>query len=288
MTTQSDSAEKYGAFLECELCELPKIVAPQHVIEEASKAIYETLSKSLNVSSVIESAISAVNTMATVYTSLIDLDSITQNLARALKPLADYGWGRCADAGEKWGSYGWGVVDSFSFYELMNPPATVRDADKIALSAIATSDIEGLFDELRNACTNKPQLENAIAGFRDGDYRSCAMSLFSLIDRCLIRAQKKKEPGRAYYKVGGSNLADSIKTELITRKESDDIIDSFGACAFSPAYSYYYKPVGGFSHKCEGELNRNMLMHGMMTKRVARKSCIKLFYLLKDAHRIFG
>ena len=92
---------------------------------------------------------------------------------------------------EQWGKYGWTVppFDNISFFN--NCPATLIEADQLALKYCKKTDMQMLFSLLEDNCTRKRDIRESICCYNAHQYKACALILFSLIDSRLIRLQKR-------------------------------------------------------------------------------------------------
>lgn len=184
---------------------------------------------------------------------------------------------RIIDSYELWGSYGWTQIPcKEADWLYRKAPKGRADADKIALSFCKRPDF--IFDAIRSdRRTKKSTFNEAVSTFENKEYTACAMLLFSLIDAQLIRFQKKTQSNSKRRAVGKSAVA--LAEARVDYKSKPDAFFSmmFFINLFSCLYAVF---AGGDDFKVQPEIiNRNFLAHGMMHRKVSRKSCIQLFLL---------
>lgn len=221
----------------------------------------------------------------------IDLDTsllkrISQQAEDALKPLQfkfpEIDWSKANIGAEKWGEYGWVIPNSFSFHEVCSPPNTLQEANAYCRKRCGTGT-----DEFAQACrrvaTNsrkKRDAEAALELFTGKQYKPCAMMLCSLIE------------GEIRHRGGKAARAKSPLS--FAKGQVNDLRDMTASLSFAINYEatvcYFFKRTrsesSDFDMALEGELNRNILMHGMMHKPVRQQTCIKLIYLYDSTIRV--
>ena len=180
-------------------------------------------------------------------------------------------WEKLAEGSKRWGEYGWIPPEGLSLAQIANPPETLLEADGVALACIGEPELEELFEFLLQIVPKRKDMQEAIRLFQEKRYKPTAMMLCSLIECELIKADDRdrwRDPRHVIRRV----------TEELP--ESGMAVISLPALSF--AYNYFFKSAANFNRETEGELNRNMLQHGMMYKPVRKKTCIKLFLLLQE------
>lgn len=176
---------------------------------------------------------------------------------------------------EKWGKYGWTIPPSANINCFDICPNTQFEADKIALQNCKQADMDRVFENLLTICVRKKDLKEAIDCYENGNYKACALLLFAIIDSRIIRLQNRNEK----MAVGIGAVA---KFKKKVKKENADKEVFFLAlqCAniFACLFSVF-DDTDNFKKKTK-VINRNYLDHGMSSKTVRKKDCIKLFLLL--------
>ncbi len=95
---------------------------------------------------------------------------------------------------ETWGKYGWTQPPSAPDTFLDRPPTGRKDANAKALAYCKNSDMEELFSALLDLPhVKKSDVNEAMFAFRNRQYKSCALILFTLIDARLIRLQRNED-----------------------------------------------------------------------------------------------
>lgn len=176
---------------------------------------------------------------------------------------------------KKWGEYGWTsnpFADDCMFDTI---PQNLQEADKIALQYCNSKAMEDLFEMLLQRCKRKNDLEEAIACYKSKHYKASAMILFSLIDSILIKKQSRS----TQLKTGVSAIRlykeDFEKSHDLTKK----LFTSLNKINLFKCMFVLFDDTSNFTKECP-LVNRNYLDHGMTSKRVRKKDCIKLFLLL--------
>lgn len=176
---------------------------------------------------------------------------------------------------KKWGEYGWTSNPFADDYMFDAIPQNLQDADKIALKYCDTKSMDDLFKMMLQKCKRKSDLEEAIACYKDKHYKASAMILFSLIDSILIRKQGKS----TQLKTGAGAIRlykeDFEKSHDLTKK----LFTSLNKINLFKCMFVLFDDTSNFTKECS-LVNRNYLDHGMTSKRVRKKDCIKLFLLL--------
>lgn len=196
---------------------------------------------------------------------------IKPTIERLSQLYSDINWGQIAEGSKGWGAYGWIPPEELSIIQILQPPATLKEADQIALSVLNAEQLEILFYDLSSSVPKRKDIEEAVLLFKSRHYKATAMMLCSLIECELIKADKQSTWRKP------KNAIDRLDTELPSKG-----FILITAPALANAYDYFFHSGDNFDRLVEGELNRNFLQHGMMYKPVRRKTCIKLFLILRE------
>ncbi len=193
----------------------------------------------------------------------IEIPTITEERKREL-----------CDSYEQWGKYGWSVLPYAPIHLFNTAPTDSKEADKIALSNCCSDDISRLFKQFReNKCVKQSDISEAIHLFESKMYKSCSMIIFGMVDSKLVRAQ-----GRKNRKVGKSAI-DKFKDKLLKGTNIEQTF--FYLLQYTntaTCLSQIYESYKDFDNE-PNLINRNFVMHGMITRRVTRKDCLQLFLL---------
>lgn len=179
---------------------------------------------------------------------------------------------------EMWGSFGWTThpCASLSFYN--ECPDNYKEADKIALSLCGKESTNILFELLKASQIPKNDLMDAIFCFEKRRYKPCAMLLYALIDRKMIKWQKKSK--RENLRPCGKKAIGYLKEKFIEKPNIEDTV--FLLLDYScliKCLEVFFEDAKNFSLSTN-LANRNLVDHGMAKKQVRRKDCLKLFLLL--------
>lgn len=176
---------------------------------------------------------------------------------------------------QKWGKYGWSWLPSAPINFFHTPPLSFDDANAKAEQYCSSEEIEETFQKLRTFNLQKDDLESAIYCYQNEQYKACALLLFGLIEAPLIRKQKNDKP-----KVG-SKAVNRIKGQ-INEEEKSKLFFTILCCTnlfscldkvFESAHDFKVEPF---------VINRNFVAHGMSTRRIEKRDCIQLFFILQN------
>ncbi len=180
------------------------------------------------------------------------------------------------DAVCRWGAFGWTFPPWEALNYFDNPPDTLEAADKQMLPYGKTAAMETLWEETKKESKcKKGDYNSAIFLFREKQYKACALMLFSLIDSCLIRFQSGHEGEKAVGRKAIEYLHKKVRgnpcfeTTLLTYF----VLFNVYSC-LNVMYKSYKKFEG-----TPQIINRNFVVHGMTSKTVRKRDCVKLFYL---------
>ena len=186
------------------------------------------------------------------------------------------------DVAKKWGGLGWSFPPNAPLKLLRSFPQDIKIANRLMRSYCTPSEMEQIFEEIKHE--RKIRLNDfneAVVLFRQKNYKSCTLLLFSFIDAIILRAQPKKlrnngspqkrEIGKSGLKVVLKDIdeAQSIERTIFLLK--------IYFC-FMYAYEEIYKSGGDFRKQFK-IINRNFLSHGMLTRKVTRQDCVQVFLL---------
>lgn len=180
---------------------------------------------------------------------------------------------------KRWGNFGWtphpqSSVNYYDFY-----PETKIDADNYALKVCNKDNMEFLFNEFKsNKKVPSQNISEAIMCYNNKCYKACSLILFSLIDRELIKLQKKETD--SYLKTGAGAIG-VFKKKVETEYKEDIKLLYFYLIEINLVEALFkiFEGTKNFTKKCDSP-NRNYLIHGMTLKPVRKKDCIKLFLIL--------
>ena len=227
---------------------------------------------------VTSSTIEALGKVVTqFYESIGELSIKVAKMVREIKipTISDGRKEELATAFKTWGSYGWTILPNAPIFYYEDVYEDIKTAHKAAMIYCKKNDIESLFSDLcEMKGIKKSDVEEAIFDFDHGQYKSCALILFALIDAKLIRLQSTKKQRKV-----GKGAVDLLmkKTEAKTDIEQMFILllyyENLIACLLK-----MFEKANDF-RKQPDVINRNFIDHGMMTRKVLKRDCIQLFLL---------
>ena len=175
-----------------------------------------------------------------------------------------------------WGKYGCTIPPNADIDCFSNPPQNLKEAENFILQYCDVSNMDNLFELLKEKRGNKNELTEAIACFRQGHRVACASILCSLIDARLIKLQGRNANNKKVGK-GAKKLFESRIKQMIDNTPSIFIVLAY-ANLFE-CLTVLLDDTNNF--KLDSKvINRNMLLHGMSRHPVRKIDCIKLFLLL--------
>lgn len=176
---------------------------------------------------------------------------------------------------QKWGEYGWSWLPSAPINFFHTPPLSLDDANAKVEQYCSSEEIEKVFEKLRTFNLQKVDLESAIYCYQNKQYKACALLLFGLIEAPLIQKQKSDKPSV------GSGAVRRIRGQIDAEEESK-IFFTILCCTnlfsclekvFENAHDFKVEPF---------VINRNFVAHGMSTRRIEKRDCIQLFFILQN------
>lgn len=252
----------------------------------------ETLSKASSASKRLYSTVGAAIQMASAlsnYTRTIDwpsvalaFDRLQSLITEAVKDikvpnLSEEQKQEMLAGHRAWGEMGW-TSNPLTDGKLFDITESDRKkANQKALKSCTNSEMHKLFQ--RTAETKrckKTDYAEAVFDFENKKYKSCSLVLCSLIEAILIRLQKRpKDP----HKRRSTGIGAIEKAEA--RAKVDDEEKQFFMLIFQANLFQCLRKIFENTHDFQQTsiINRNLLDHGMMTRRVTRKDCVQLFLL---------
>ena len=203
------------------------------------------------------------------------------------------------------GEMGWTALPGTFFESYLDCPIEKQEeTDAYFMELLKDDIVETLLAEIVSISDNDiaDDVMEAILDYRHGRYKSSAMIMFSLIDGVLIRIHE----GEIYelYKQTYQYKRQKKKRRPVGEAAANNITEYYG---HAPASFHFYQYVGlktclpklfidanDFSIP-EHIINRNLVSHGMLRRKVEKKDCLQLFLLfanfikyIKDFNEKFG
>lgn len=215
-----------------------------------------------------------------------DFDEIVTLIGNSLDNLSDVIINIGCDAKyvtsyKKWGDYGWTISPQVDKKFFITLPTSLQDADETMRRFCNIKNIKEIIEILSAHGVNSTDLEIAQYCFEKGQYKPCAMMLFSMIDCHLIdeKVFGEGKDGKPYLKTGFGVIAE-LKEHSEKIFSEDDflcllqyklIIHSLMSLFDSKNKNFEKEPI---------VINRNYLMHGKSTKTITDIDCYKLWSAL--------
>lgn len=204
------------------------------------------------------------------------LNTFRENLSRLLSNISIPSYTeediqRIKDSFEAWGKFGWTCNPAAPWKLFYTAPMDSKEANKIARKYCVNA--EAIFEEIETSKRVTRSLQEVKNTYEKGYYRSCALILFSMVDACLIRGQKKEPKKRR--KVGNRALKD-IKERL--NQDEETLIQMMLIANYTACIEEMYKDGNDFASQPQ-IINRNFLAHGMLWRDVKRQDCQQLLLL---------
>lgn len=263
-----------------------------HLLQQSFSKITETITRQMASTEAVTNILtSAVENLRESISNAINTEIVTQALVAGLqefknsiaKTVASFDLPdfteeerqKILESHEKWGKYGWTWIPSAPIKIFHAPPLDIDDANTKAEQYCSSEEIEETFQKLRTYNLQQNDLESAIYCYHNEQYKACALLLFGLIEAPLIKRQKSAKP-----KVG-SKAVDRIKGQ-INEEEKSKLFFTVLCCTnlfsclekvFENAHDFKVEPF---------VINRNFVAHGMSTRRIEKRDCIQLFFILQN------
>lgn len=173
-----------------------------------------------------------------------------------------------------WGQYGWTYMPSMPITMFETPPASLTEANKLAMQYCTTSEMEKLFDALRKWKLNHKDLDSAIFCYQNRQYKACALLLCGLIDSKIIRVRSDE------HRPTGEGAVKGIKKNYNGSGEKI-LAEAMFTYNLLSYLEVLFARANGFKHEPD-TLNRNYIGHGMNHRAVRKRDCIQLFLALNN------
>ena len=216
------------------------------------------------------------------------LDSINNsisNIVNAIKNIhfsySDEDKNELIKAYADWGRLGWTFSPHMDLDFIKNIPNDAKKANRIMDNYYRkNNDLKYILNELNNARLKQDDLTEALKDYELGHYKSCSMILFGLIDSILIRNKYNKKGNRKT----GEGAIKIIKAKTIDVNDYPLFVYLAKLNLYNALSTFF---IGGDNFKIQHNIiNRNLLDHGMMYKKVKKRDCIQLFLALYNSYVI--
>ena len=175
-----------------------------------------------------------------------------------------------------WGKYGWSLNTTVNKKFFVNCPESLEKSDLLMQQYCNEDEVSSLLSALNNTDINKKDLDEAHFAFTHKKYKSCAMLLFSLIDKQLINMEFINENGNI--KTGCSAICALKKNGEKTYKDGSYLV-------YLQYILIMYCLIELFQNypnfqKEPKVVNRNFLIHGMCERDITEIDCFKILCAL--------
>ena len=263
--------------------EVPKIAIPPEVfkisesISQITRSVQEVYKSSVfeTIREVSQAIVSSIPDYSAMFAGLGSaLAELAKNIS--VPSLSDEQKSALQDSYKVWGEYGWTVPPYARINVFNHKPEALKDANDYMRQYINKASMQELFSDLRELKNiRKDDLEEAIANFEDGRYKSCAMVLFALIDGKIIRNQDRDD-NRSVGLRGVRKIYDKMETELVEQNAFFSLLNLINV---NSALQVIFAKGNNFKEQPD-IMNRNFIDHGMLHNRVRRRDAAQLFLLL--------
>lgn len=178
-----------------------------------------------------------------------------------------------------WGQYGWTYMPSMPITMFETPPASLSEANKLAMQYCTTSEMKKVFVALRKWKLNHKDLDSAIFCYQNRQYKACALLLCGLIDSKVIRVRSDEHRPTGEGAVKGIKKNYDVSGEKILA----EAMFTYNLLSY---LEVLFARANGFKHEPD-ILNRNYIGHGMNHRAVRKRDCIQLFLALNNLMEFF-
>ena len=218
--------------------------------------------------------------ISSIYKS-IDYDAAVKVLSKSLDDFCDV----IINAGcnkeyiqsyKAWGKYGWSLNTTVNKKFFTSCPESLEKADLLMQQYCNEDEVMSMISALNNTDINKKDLEEASFAYTHQKYKSCAMLLFSLIDKQLINKKFINEKGNI--KTGCSAICTLKKSDEKVYKDNSYLV-------YLQYILIMYCLIELFQNYQNFEtepkvINRNFLIHGMCERDITEIDCFKVLCAL--------
>lgn len=206
-----------------------------------------------------------------------ELEELGNSIRKAILSIApsDEVKERIVKSLERWGDFGWCVMDWASIDLYHTTPSSVYEADEMAMKYCTEKEVTVLLESIATE-TDMPDLFNeAVWCYNNEKFTSCSLLLFSIIDSMMIRLQDKID--NKHRRDLANKMAENLQESITDHK---DFLSFASLLAMINAVKVLFKPGNDFTNESRELINRNFVSHGMNARQVTKIDCIKLFVII--------
>lgn len=173
------------------------------------------------------------------------------------------------------GILGWTALPGTKFESYLDCPTnTSQMADDYFMKLMDDNAVKALFSEIMEISDETDDVNEAIHDYNDGRYKSSTMVMFGLIDAILIKSNDNELQGKRYVpQKWGTKFYIDIKNEIR--------FHDLHLTGITEALMEFFDNKKKFSYS-EHVINRNVLVHGMLRRKVSKKDCLQVFLLYRN------
>lgn len=173
------------------------------------------------------------------------------------------------------GQYGWTALPGTQFESYLECPTdTQQETDDFFMRKLNDNTVQDLFSEIE-AITDEPDdISEAILDYKDERYKSSAMILFALIDAILIKSNDNKLKGR-------KDIPQEWGNKFFLNIEKGIRFHDIHLVGITTSLNELFRSWEKFIYP-EHIINRNVLDHGMLRRKVTKKDCLQIFLLYRN------
>lgn len=183
--------------------------------------------------------------------------------------------GICRSNLEQLGTYGWTIDWNAPVGVYLRTPSNIEAEDARLSKYFTRENVDDIIKSIQKSTHDRVSKE-AIMTFRRGCYHACALLLFSVIEREIIRYTHAPD---ALNHVYGTKAITKFEGQIANNLTNGSLKAS-ASIGTIIALTELWKPATNF---CETPIiNRNNLLHGMFHRDVTRLDCIKLLLVYNN------
>jgi hypothetical protein len=191
----------------------------------------------------------------------------------------------------EWGRHGWTVPPNTPGLMPGFPKEAPSDssAASIVMQYCQSDDLEYIFTGLQEGQVNQTDLEEAISCYRHSHYRSCARTLFAMIDAQIIGIQPASQDGQ--WRKHGERGIQKTEEYIDTSSASHFLGNSLRKANLFSCLNEFFAGIDDFDGVKEvarHTINRHSLAHGMSVREVTQKDCIQCFLAIYNLVHLLG
>lgn len=273
----------------CKTCEDYYNTLMQEMAVKISKAFQENASHLTELSKTISLCANGIGNIVCKLATTISpvtnyINSIQETISKSLKLFSEHlnqiDWQSWENNYKQWGMYGWAIIGNAPFDLYSEAPQSQKEADTEALKYFKKSLLLDFWSNIKKHHLSKQEmidLNEAISCFNSRNYKSCSLVVCAIIEGICIKSQDTNEN----LKVGSKAVEKFEKKYQIGNAELTSRFFLFYYINLIQCLNTLFESAYGFINE-PPRFNRNFVSHGMSSRKVLKKDCIKLFLILNN------